>query len=472
MAKIAKKPKKFIDSDQDGLSDWDETHIYGSDPHDEDTDGDGIDDGEAVLKGMSPAGAGYFKDLFIPSHKNGYKPQALKGKRIIFHVAAALAIKLVVVAFVLVYPLSAWLMPDVAAEQSRQIISLTNQFRTSLDLPTLKENTKLNQAAYAKVSDMFLNQYFAHTSPENKNLDSFLKQTGYIYSVSGENLGMGFSDSQELMTAWKNSPTHYANLVDEDFQEIGVSMAEDIFKDGNTVFTAQYFGRPQTPVIMISKAKPVVVNKPSVTVNSASKVVLAAHETGPIVNPVVKIAPDVKIETKVIPVPVAKVEPKVAVKIDRPVGKDENIVKVEAVLPAETTSASASILNNIIPLAQAETGDWQGQAIVTDKQAGVIVPASITAIDNQGNANVNDVATENITPQKTSLTDQYFLLRNNPNKTMQKIFDISSFYFKFILFLVIISLLLSIFIKIKKQHPKLIFSSLGLIAFLIILITI
>ncbi len=39
-----------MDSDGDGLSDWDEVHIYHTDPHNPDTDGDGLSDGDEVNK--------------------------------------------------------------------------------------------------------------------------------------------------------------------------------------------------------------------------------------------------------------------------------------------------------------------------------------------------------------------------------------------------------------------------------------
>ncbi|MHA1930150.1 MAG: hypothetical protein ACTSV2_16385 [Candidatus Thorarchaeota archaeon] len=42
------------DSDDDGLTDGDEVHVYGSDPTNSDTDGDGISDGEEVAMGQDP----------------------------------------------------------------------------------------------------------------------------------------------------------------------------------------------------------------------------------------------------------------------------------------------------------------------------------------------------------------------------------------------------------------------------------
>jgi hypothetical protein len=39
---------KTIDSDGDGLSDWDEVNVYNTDPHKVDTDGDYVGDGYEV----------------------------------------------------------------------------------------------------------------------------------------------------------------------------------------------------------------------------------------------------------------------------------------------------------------------------------------------------------------------------------------------------------------------------------------
>jgi ABC-type transport system substrate-binding protein len=43
-----------IDSDNDGLSDYDEENIHGTDPENPDTDGDGINDGDEIARGSDP----------------------------------------------------------------------------------------------------------------------------------------------------------------------------------------------------------------------------------------------------------------------------------------------------------------------------------------------------------------------------------------------------------------------------------
>lgn len=480
--KIPPRPKKFIDSDGDGLSDWEEKYIYGSDPHDEDTDDDGIDDGEAVIMGRHPVTGEKLKNFFIPNKNNNYQPKSLEPKRILFYAVTAVAIKLVVVFFIIMYPLTAWMTPDLIIEKSIKIITLTNDLRKELSLPVLRESPKLNQAAYNKVQDMFLGQYFAHTSPNGKNLETFLKKTGYNFSTAGENLAMGFDSPEDVVLAWKKSPTHYANLADEDFQEIGVSLADDIFNGGNTVFTAQYFARPKKINEEVApQVKVVEENKPSVKINSAAKIVLSSKEnkvsTSTPSTEVIKVEKNNIEINNIIPITADAIKTtsttatsSIIVIIDQPVGKPESIVKVEAVLATDTTDAIAMVLNNNISLSQTESGTWEGQQIIIDKDTGPLVPASIITLNDSGNTNVYDLESENIKPQATSLSSQYSLLKNNPNKAMKNIFNISSIYFKFFLLFAVISLALNIFIKVKKQYPRLIVSGIGIIFLLIILL--
>jgi len=48
----------LIDSDFDGLSDYEEIYVYGTDPLNPDSDGDGFSDGDEVRNGYNPKGEG------------------------------------------------------------------------------------------------------------------------------------------------------------------------------------------------------------------------------------------------------------------------------------------------------------------------------------------------------------------------------------------------------------------------------
>jgi len=450
MKKIDKKLKKHsADRDHDGLSDWEETHIYGTDPDDPDTDGDGVSDGDEVFLGRNPLGTGSLKDIFIPHKGNNYKPHSLHPHRILFHAASAIAIKAVVVILVVFFPLSAWLSPDIALEQGKKIIELTNNIRKNLSLAVLVENQKLNQIAFAKAEDMLLKEYFAHVSPENKGLSYWLSQANFKYAVAGENLAMGFAGPEEVVAAWQKSPTHYANIIDKDYTLIGVGMSEGQFKGVETNLVAQYFAAPV-------EIEPVAVVKPTVSipmpVSAEKKSVLAEKEiASPIISPE---------KTKV-------------VTITTPV-KEEQAVKVEAYLEPETKKAQATVGDTKIVLQKdlSEPNKWSGEAVVStvSKTSAPLSPAAITVVSNSGKTVVTDIAQENIQPRQITPIEQYFFLKNHPTKNLELIFNISSIYFKIILFLAIMSLLLNIFIEVRRQHPHLIASGAGLVCLLVLLI--
>ena len=53
---------------------------------------------------------------------------------------------------------------------------------------------------------------------------------------------------------------------------------------------------------------------------------------------------------------------------------------------------------------------------------------------------------------------------------MKPVMDLSGLYFKLILLIAVLAALLNIFIEIRKQHPHIIFSTIGLIGLLTLLI--
>lgn len=465
--KMLKKPK-FKDSDGDGLSDYDEINIFGSDPYDADSNSDGIEDGEAVLNGRDPVTNSKLKDFFVPHAGNNYRPKSLHPKRLWFHAAGALAVKLVLIIFVFLYPLSAWMTPDVSAQERAKIIALTNTLRKSLSLNGLTENTKLNQAAAEKVDDMFINQYFAHLSPQNFDLEHFLKLVSYKnYITVGENLAMGYDNAQEVMDAWEKSPTHYSNLVDENFSQIGVALAGGSYKDTDTIFAAQYFGLPQEEEI--KKPAPVVVKKTEdKSFKPGEKAVLSEKTEEKIIS------------TTTASTTIIAVASTTKVIVSEPAGlnSNEKVIKVEASLPTSTKAANLEILNNQVKMSPVEINNeeatstkWAGQVVVqNDKKSESVVPPILSVSDENGEITKQEVSNNNITPQKTSFVDQYWLFKTHPNKSLEQIFDLSSIYFKVILGFIIFSLTLSIFINIKKQHLKSIISSLSLLGLLLILI--
>ncbi len=132
------------------------------------------------------------------------------------------------------------------------IIESTNKERASFNLPPLIENTRLNNSALSKVVDMFDNEYFEHISPSGVGVADLATDYGYEYIIIGENLALGgFKDDQTVVTAWMNSPGHRANILNDRYTEIGVSVGRGVFNGQEVWIAVQHFGLPKSacPVI-------------------------------------------------------------------------------------------------------------------------------------------------------------------------------------------------------------------------------
>jgi len=178
------------------------------------------------------------KLLFIPCEANQFRPRFIGSKFLTWIILALFVVKIVLVSFTVCFPQTSLF----AAINKSTIISLANQDRQSLGLGTLREDSKLNSAAYFKAKDMLKNDYFAHTSPSGISPWYWFSSAGYNYDYAGENLAMDFIDSTELYHAWYNSPSHKANLVGSNFEETGIAIITGEFEGRETTIVVQLFG--------------------------------------------------------------------------------------------------------------------------------------------------------------------------------------------------------------------------------------
>lgn len=125
-----------------------------------------------------------------------------------------------------------------------EIVELTNQIRRVHNLPALKVSYDLNRTAANKAQDMLNKQYFAHTSPQGVTPWDWLEKQNYLYSVAGENLAADFNSPEAAVEGWFASPSHRANLLDPDYQEIGVAIVNGKFQNRESTIFVQYFGTP------------------------------------------------------------------------------------------------------------------------------------------------------------------------------------------------------------------------------------
>ncbi|TSC66222.1 MAG: hypothetical protein G01um101477_168 [Candidatus Doudnabacteria bacterium Gr01-1014_77] len=173
------------------------------------------------------------------------------------------------------------------------IAKAVNKQRSQRNISTLAYNQRLAAAADFKAHDMIARSYFSHTDPDGKYIWDKISEEGYKpYTVLGENLAVDFFDTEGLMAAWIDSPTHRSNILNADYKDQGLGVA-----DGNggkySIAIANTFGaQPSTQItqkvvtqpapkpvetIPVPKTQPVetpktetVTQKPSVEIDGNS----------------------------------------------------------------------------------------------------------------------------------------------------------------------------------------------------------
>jgi len=279
-------------------------------------------------------------------------------------------------------------------------------------------------------------------------------------------LAIGFAGAEEVVGAWTNSKTHYANLIDPDFSEIGVGMVAGMYNNNETTLIAQYFAHPSYLIPQ---------NDSAVDEDNASVALLTQQVALPRVKNLV--ADNVLATKRTMEEDEDDNEPPVIdysqtkLEMNNPAGQDTVIVRFSTKLSDDTILAELSFDNYKINLQKEENNIWSGSAIIVDKKSfNTIVLANLLVKDYNENSAIYDIDWADAVPIKSSLAGQYFFLKSHPAKYIKSLFEISSLFFKIILALAVLALGLNVFIEIKKQHPKLIASSMALIALLVLLI--
>lgn len=104
------------------------------------------------------------------------------------------------------------------------ILARVNALRAAQHLGVLTLDPKASDIAQAYADRMAKENFFAHVSPDGSDLRRRLTSAGYAYERAGENLGYA-SGPLAAHFAIEHSPGHRRNLLEPDFQALGVGVA-------------------------------------------------------------------------------------------------------------------------------------------------------------------------------------------------------------------------------------------------------
>ncbi|MFC7765695.1 CAP domain-containing protein [Leucobacter soli] len=114
-----------------------------------------------------------------------------------------------------------------------QILDRTNALRKAAGVPALKMNTDINTVA----------QTWSRAQASKKKMShnpSYSKQIPSGWRTAGENVAYGYASAKAVVTAWKNSDGHYANMVRSTFTHVGIGIALD--SKGRLYYTQTFAG--------------------------------------------------------------------------------------------------------------------------------------------------------------------------------------------------------------------------------------
>lgn len=169
------------------------------------------------------------------------------------------------------------------------VLEGVNNERSQRNIGTLRTDPRLTAAAAYKAQDIINRHYFSHTDPEGHYIWDKIIAEGYTpYSILGENLAINFSDTEGLMAAWMNSPTHRANILNTAYKDQGVGVALGNADAGQySIAIANTFGAQPVTKTNTSASS----SKPSAATSTTPSPAAPSAPTVPTINPKVVVQP-------------------------------------------------------------------------------------------------------------------------------------------------------------------------------------
>jgi len=137
---------------------------------------------------------------------------------------------------------------DSVAELEQMVIDLMNDERVKKGLSRLSSDTKLASIARTHSADMLAKDFFSHKNLSGCSPSCRMDNAGYQWKSNGENIhmmsGFNFSLSEtadKIVSDWMNSPGHKANILGNDFTNIGVG----IVSVGDKYYTTAEYSLPK-----------------------------------------------------------------------------------------------------------------------------------------------------------------------------------------------------------------------------------
>lgn len=88
-------------------------------------------------------------------------------------------------------------------------------------VPVITWSDQLASVAFGHSKDMNQNNYFSHTGLNGSTPGSRITAGGYNWKMYGENIALGYTSEQAVITGWLSSEGHCKNIMSAGFTEMG-----------------------------------------------------------------------------------------------------------------------------------------------------------------------------------------------------------------------------------------------------------
>lgn len=199
--------------------------------------------------------------IFLPHERNNHHPHLLRHYSLL---PLIIGFVLLQVNLALFHSTAPNVLSFATSIYKDDFYTLVNDERVQEGLDPVVENSSLNQAARAKAEHMFSHDYWAHVAPDGTTPWDFFAEVNYDYTYAGENLAKDFNTSAGVVAGWMASPSHRSNLLNPEFEEMGIAVVNGVLDGEETTLVVQLFGTPYQTVVATTFSEPEKVTEPVV----------------------------------------------------------------------------------------------------------------------------------------------------------------------------------------------------------------
>ena len=123
-----------------------------------------------------------------------------------------------------------------------EVLRITNAMRAEGGIAPLTLDNKLTEQANVRAEEVAWSGLHSHTRPNMKSYSSLFIENGYTTGTAGENIGWYQTDPAEVCRMWKESPTHYKNIMNPAYTKIGIGVAPEADPSKGLCWVQHFYG--------------------------------------------------------------------------------------------------------------------------------------------------------------------------------------------------------------------------------------